>query len=275
MSHDPLFGWLVDFHIERNLPRALRFFREGSIRDDDGNRYRLDGENERYYGAIIISDGENIADRLVRIEVIHSDAIDGYTAIPTREAFMGYLGENLNRDGSFVYDSVNRGITRVAKVNNEPKALNERLKGSDLRFDRRLPPDFIAEDGSIEVKRTNLGLKTQLAAELTYAFPDMRIYQIKRTPYGGLGMGKVTQFSGQGLLQEFFFRAVPEKEGYSILGIHRQYEPHEDGIRQAGGDRIMGEYASMPYTPDMTKRPGLADRVRMLFRPAIPYAATL
>jgi len=99
-----------------------------------------------------------------------------------------------------------------------------------------LPRDFIAVETDSLLNERNLGTKTRLAIKLPQAYDRTKAFQIKRTAYGLLGIGKVTQFGPQGLEQEFFFRYEPRSEGpfvdaeAGIVGIHRQYERQEQGL---------------------------------------------
>ena len=91
-----------------------------------------------------------------------------------------------------------------------------------------VPSNFLSSDGSVSPKQ--MGVKTRLAIKMPLAYSNTHAYQIKRTPYENTGIGKVTHFGPEGLVEEFFFRYAPEHRGsfinakHKIIGVYRRWK---------------------------------------------------
>lgn len=224
MTQD-IFNWLVKYHCDKNLEKCLPFIENGRVRSPDSSNLRegLD-ENEIYPGVLVVCNGDTLLETLMKDEIVDPNDIDGFVEVKGWQDFIKYLGSRENNDGAYIFDSKNSRITRAYELNNHPKTLKGRY-----RLEEMVPGDFCSADGSVS-PRSNLGTKTRLAIKLPQAYPNITTFQIKRTPYGDFGMGKVTYFDKDGLRKEFFLTSHEE-------GIYRSYERMEpDGRMEKVGE---------------------------------------
>ncbi len=226
MVMEELFGWLVEYH-ERNLEECLPFIKAGRIRTPRGKTLEEGVENEYYSGLLIIANGDTLMDRLKINGVIIGEPERPFE-FGTKERLFSYLDRQKASDGAYVLDGVNKRISHVSEFNNHPDSLPEGRHLADL-----LPMDFVEHRGEIFDPRT-IGMKTRLASRLPQAYTNTGAYQIKRSAYGRLGMGKVTRFTADGLAEEVFFDYRPASNGPfvapGIVAVHRTYQPSSEGL---------------------------------------------
>ena len=215
MIEESLFDLLVRYHCEKNLPRCLPFIGEGQVHNPNG-RVLKEGmdQNLHYKGLLIVADGNTLFQRLYQDGLINFE-MDEFRRISNRLSFFNYLGTQPNRDGTYIYDGVQKKMTRVFALHHNP---SKTPKG--LRLDDFIPADFMSTDGNIPLEG-NRESKTGFAIRLTQAYDNCQAYQIKRTAYTSLGMGKVIHLNKQGLVEEFFLEYNQRTKG--IMGVYRDY----------------------------------------------------
>lgn len=228
MNND-LFSWLVEYHCRENLPQCLPYMKDGQAYPF-GRPINEGEENELYKGLIIISNGDTLVNKLSCGHVINDDPNKlRYADISGKKDLWAYVNERRNKDGAYIFDGRNGRITKAAEVNNNPSTLP---RGIDLSS--MIPADFVYSDGTQIDESEDLGTKTRLAIRTPHAYEHTNTYQIKRTAYGNTGLGKVTHFGPQGLIEEFFFRYEPASNGpfinekQGIVGVYRKYERDEN-----------------------------------------------
>nr|MBI4156159.1 hypothetical protein [Candidatus Woesearchaeota archaeon] len=209
-----IFNLLVNYHSNVNLEKVLKHIKNGRVINSEGKPHE-EGEEECewYKGLLIMANGDTLVDRLYEKKVINHKPEEFYE-VRSNEDFLRYISNQRNSDGAYIYDSKNGRIMRVAEINNNPNTLPNQFKLED-----RLPKDFVSYNG--EKSLDLIGLKTRLAVRLPAAYDHTEAFQIKRSAYTDFGMGKVTHFNGDGLLEEFFFKYDPAK---GVIGVNRRYE---------------------------------------------------
>lgn len=252
MEKPPIFDWLREYHKTRNLDACLpHISSEGAVISPFTGRPYIEGEgeNELYNGALIVSNGHTLVRDLIQDRIIEDDVIDGYHPIKDRDAFFSYLEKQKNNDGAFLYDSHEGGITRIYELGNKPQGL-ERINMLDF-----IPEDFVSFDGRVSI-RSNLGTKTRLAIKLPQAYPSIETFQIKRSPYTNLRMGKITHFTRHGLAEEFFLMSVlggdlTPREYADIMSVYRQYRRRGDKVTRYFETRdMLLQNAGRPRLPE-------------------------
>jgi hypothetical protein len=220
-----IFPLLVVYHQQVNLERCKRYI-------DKNGRILVEGQHLKegsdiktpHQGMLIIANGDTLVDRLRKGEIIF-DEPEPFTTLSDKNDFFTYLDKQIDCDGAYVFDSVNSRITRVDELNNSPRSLPRELNIYDM-----IPNDFVSSDGSIY---NSLGTKTRLAIKIPHAYPNTEAFQIKRSAYTHLGMGKVTHFDRDGLNEEFFFRTFWEDQQLTlrlIKGVYRTYSRENDKL---------------------------------------------
>jgi hypothetical protein len=219
-----LFEWLVEYHCSKNLEQCLRYVRDGKVVSPIKGKVLREGrdENEIYNGILIIANGTTLVDKLIHDGLAESANMDeSPTRIQARDDFVEYVSNQEGCDGAFIFDGTNHTMRRVYEIKN-----NTNYKAGDLLAN--LPSDFVFYNGAV-LNLANIGTKTRLAISLPHAY-DVHTFQIKRSAYTPLGIGKVTHFNKNGLAEEFFFRYDPQSQGpfvneeHKIIGVYRKYE---------------------------------------------------
>jgi hypothetical protein len=240
MDKKDLFRLLVDYHMGVNLEMCLSHIEDGRVLGTAGNALKENRDRfaQPYQGILILADGEKLAKNLIEDEVVLDEEIGGFSLVADRNAFFDYLSldENSDVDGSYVFDSANSTFVKVEELNNNPRGLHEKLRKGFSMFDW-VPGNFFSYSAT-ESKGSKVGCKTRLAIKAPHAYKNVETFQIKRSPYTSFGMGKVTHFNRQGLVEEFFFMYDPRNKGpfikpkLGIVGVYRQYEngPHQPPI---------------------------------------------
>jgi len=225
MEQNNIFDWLVKYHCERNLKECSPYIEDGVIYHPANMKKAVkEGkENKAYEGILIFKNGNTLLDRLVRDRLVNSMDISKPIDVDSIDKFLNFMSNREEEDGVFVYESARGKMMRVSKVKD--------LAEGNTPLKSKLPSDFIFYDGvkgnNLErVLRGELGTKTRLAMDITERYPDVNAYQIKRSAYTRLGMGKVTHFNSNGLVEEYFLK--PEELNL-INGVYRRYEPSAQG----------------------------------------------
>lgn len=226
-----IFNILLKYHGEKNLAKCAPYIKDGVIYSP-ANHYKpiKEGkENKEYAGITIFKNGDTLLNKLKERRYVNPKAIDEFEDISTLEKFFDFLdsknseGDDGEEDGVYIFESKNKKIARVSKI-----------YCPESPIENKIPLDFIyfnGMNGSVnpwnELYR-KLGNKTRLAIDLTHLYNDVEAYQIKRSGYTQLGMGKVTHFNKNGLSEEFFFMHNPEQNLFiypeqKIIGVYRSY----------------------------------------------------
>ncbi len=233
-SDNSLFGWLVRYRLERNLPEVLPYIQDGQVLDFKGKPLPVGRENPYTAGCLILADGQTLADRLRGDDRIILDTEEPeFLPAANYTTFERFLDQQITEDGAFVYDGRNRQMARVTEFNNKGDSLlAERIRDNAGKY---LPPDFLTYGATSPQKNVSgkLGTKTKLALVLPIFLStndwQVHAYQIKRTAYGQPGMGKVTHFGRNGLEEEFFVKYEPDSVGpfldeeARLVGVYRKY----------------------------------------------------
>jgi hypothetical protein len=239
MAIDNLFQALVEIQL-RNLDKCRPNIRNGRVHSERFRGPIPEGkENELYDGVLIVKNGNTTLDRLLKDGWIKNDVVEGFADVKNKEELGRYFDTQEGCDGAYIMDSVNDRITRVYELNNNKKTgVYDFLKASlssmlstlgwqkpiRPKLEEFVPADFVRYGNKTPVQGKDIGTKTRLAIKWPLQYGNVETYQIKRSAYTPLGMGKVTRFNKHGLAEEFFLK--PENEG--IVGVHRKYR-HEGG----------------------------------------------
>lgn len=241
MDND-LFSWLVEYHCKENLPQCLPHLKDGRAYVL-GRPIEEGEENELYKGLLIISNGDTLVSKLSNGHVINDDPAKlRYADVSDKTDLWRYINERRNKDGAYIYDGKNGRITKAAEVNNNPSSMPQGIDLSSM-----IPADFVYSEGNEIDESEDLGTKTRLAIRTPHAYENTNTHQIKRTAYGNTGLGKVTHFGPQGLIEEFFFRYAPNSKGpfidkkHGIVGVYRSYERNDDGRLVKVLEQLVGE----------------------------------
>jgi len=245
MEKGDLFWWLVDYHCQVNLKEASPYIKAGVL-DNKGGLYK-EGRDAGcpYQGVLVVANGSTLADRLVEDHVIH-DEPDEFVAVPARDHFFNYLNRQSTEDGAYIFDGSNQRITTVGELNNNPRNFPR-----DFLTYSRIPRDFVSAGGQLPLSM--IGTKTRLAIKLPCAYDNTEAFQIKRSRYGTLGMGKVTHFTKDGLEREFLFDYKPDSSGsfidpkQGIVGLLRTYQRDGAGTLYRASEEIVDSKALKDY----------------------------
>jgi len=212
MAKLDLFKAFSDHQCSYNLEKCLPYIVEGRIRSPK-NSYKPvhEGrENKEYDGITVFMNGNTLIDKLQRTGLVNPKVIGERIPISSIDDMSAFLEGSEDEDGVYVYEPAKDQLVRIAKIKDS---------GKDLYG---IPPDFVfyGSDLSIDDMQPHIGTKTRLANELVQTFPGIEAFQIKRSGYTPLGMGKVTHFTSQGLARELYFAV----EGGNVVGKQRTYE---------------------------------------------------
>ena len=248
-----IFPWLVMHHHRRNYLEICRpLIRRGEILIGDKSLTEGSDKGIPYHGFHFLVDGLNVFNTLIEEGMINDvydhnerskkirEEYDLSKPLLNFDEFSGFLmqEEGKGNDGAYIFNSKNGKVVRINEFNNNidlPEGFNliDKLPGNFV-YDIPFP-----DDNSIY---PNLGTKTRLAIKMTEAMKDKGIhaYQIKRSSYSNLGMGKVTHFNGNGLSEEFFFHSF-DHDSVLVKGVYREYERRENSSRvsQVGPGKVL------------------------------------
>lgn len=234
INSSQFFEWMVRYHTTVNLGRCLSHIEGGRVYQNGQPLEEGLTENKLYPGVIIIADGEGLIQRLKQEGVAWGVQETEHARILDEQSLSDYLDNLQNTDGAHVFDSVRGVATRARKIRDPPHLPRDFDPYNETMLSRMLPKDFVASDSSVPL--TEIGTKGVLALEIPQAYPQAHVFQIKQTAYGRLGMGKVTHFSADGLVEEFFL--APNQDplqaslnpGDSIQGVYRRYAKAGDRL---------------------------------------------
>ena len=244
-----IFEDLVKYHCTANLDACRQYFKEGQILDNEGNPLQEGSDLKTpHRGLLILRNGSTLLDKLVHNGRVHSADIDAPVKLDTEEDLYHFLKFKEENDGVYVYESQLGQMRRVSYVvPPENKAT----------IDNRLPRDFIYKAGGCDAatRRLKLGVKTRLALELTAEEgTKIQAFQIKRSSYGHLGMGKVTHINGDGLKREFYLEYRPNHTGpfvdeeQRIVGVYKNYRKENGRLEVAEEGYVHFENGEIQYT---------------------------
>ncbi len=244
-----LFDALVRFHSTYNLARTLEHIeRHGGLYGSRGEPLQEGHENHAYVGAIIVANGDTLAQRLREgSDTFEPVEISPFEPIRSEEDLFCYLLRLEQEDGADVYNGCDHAIARASELPNNLLGMN----GSSV-YDA-VPQNFVhhARASLHEGNPSRLGTKTRLAIRFPRAFENTHSYQIKHSIFGPTGehdpkMGKVTRFGPQGLEKEFFLAYDPQSPGPFILpergivGVERTYHRTPAGVLVQTGESFVG-----------------------------------
>src|SRR3989338_142641 len=277
MDKADIFPWLVEYNL-RTLDRLVH----------DSHTNRLDGEgriifqrqpikemheNELCKGFLLFVNGESLRTGITEGQVKIGDRAPVFEPFDGISDLFRIIESQLSKDGCYVADLVNEYVARTPELNNAPVSLPPGFTLLD-----KIPADFLVYNGNSlsqeavdDLHHVELGGKKRQAIRIPCAFPNTDAYQVKRTGYTPLGMGKVTHFTNKGLTEELFFQYVQMgfdvpyalegiNEDHGIIAVHRTYEMNPE----TGRVRKTGEYAVDPRS--------ITDRVSLL--PEAPLKRT-
>lgn len=260
MDNQELFFRLVERHCTVNLQKCRRFIdvqHEGiAVLSEEHMPYGQGvDECEHYPGIFIVKNGPETLQDLVRKKWILDEVIGGFQAAARGEEFLGILARDddvKNEGRAYLFDGVNQSVTQVYKFANEPSPVARRFRfdvlgmhfdvgvgrsnpyySERLRLEELLPRDFLSTDSSVALHPAVIGTKTDLGMRFPRAYPELHTLQIKRASYGDFGMGKVTHFDKEGLVEEMYIAIGEQVRGpfidaaYNLVGVHRVYRDEE------------------------------------------------
>lgn len=219
-----LFEWLVEHHCSHNLEQCIPYVRDGKVVPPVRGKPLTEGvdTDSMYKGVLIIANGNTLVDALIRDGLAERENMDpDPRKIDGKESLVEFLKEQEEEDGAFIFDGINNTLRRIFEIKN-----NTNYQAGNLLAN--IPQDFVYYDGTAP-KLSRIGTKTRLAISLPHVY-DVHTFQIKRSAYTPLGIGKVTHFDKDGLAEEFFLRYDPQSKGpfvdeeHKIIGVYRKYE---------------------------------------------------
>lgn len=218
MAEVNIFEWMVEYHCKNNLKNCIPYIKNGRVYSN-GKAVKEGEENDLYQGVLIVANGNTLLRKLIDKKLILPEDMGESFKINGIDDFFKCIDRQKNKDGAFIYDSIDKKMINAYSINN-----NTGIADTPKFFANMFPKDFVYSD-SRGVQRKDIGTKTKLAVELPLIYDNINTYQIKRTGYTNLGIGKVTHFDKDGLKKEFFFRcgSHPIGEGYKIMGVNKEY----------------------------------------------------
>ncbi len=221
MNEEELFGLLVRYHIEHNLPRFLPTIEDGRsslVEDSDIGYDEAAPRGVKRF--LLIANGDTLASRLRETGVILDRRSPEFHEVGDEDALYSFF-DNLKGDGAYILNKEKGRIARVHHLKNDfgdAESLDYLLEmpREMLTYDERLPSE-------------EAGCKTRLAAKLPHAYDGVDAYQIKATVHSPLGLGIVTHF-GRGYLETFTLEhakgsgAPMIDEEKQITGVYRRYD---------------------------------------------------
>jgi hypothetical protein len=261
-NNQDIFANLVKYHYLVNLPKCIPHIKNGQICDLDGIPLiegDAKGESPYYGGCIIIADGDRLAKKLLDDNYIF-DEPDEFVPVTNNKDFFVYLYDTIGSDGAYISNGDNKTMSKIIEFNNSIG----NLTNYQTLLEKSIPHDFIYESGVINVKK--LGTKTRLAIKIpkSLGYNNVHTYQIKRSSFGYLRMGKVTHFGKDGLMEEFYFKYAPYedvpyvRDDHPIAGIYKSYESNDKGLQLINAEPIYFKTHSRFKLEDLVEKPELS-----------------
>ena len=179
-----LFSWIVDYHIAKNVPICLKQRQSGQTLPEGT-------EFDKQDGFLIIENGPQTIDQLVKDELIDREAIQATRTVNNRDNLHTYLHEFGSKDGVHVLDKDHEEMSWVVIFGNKYA-----LKPAA----HLLPPHF---SGKEKLTEGELGNRTRLAFYLPRALPQVDTYLVRHTTVNGIGTA--SHFNAQGLAERVYF----------------------------------------------------------------------
>lgn len=213
-----MFGWLVNKHYE-NLRECSPYIIDGTVcaPENKGSPVPEGIEDNTYKGIVIFKNGKTLCNDLVNKGFLNQMNLAEPKDVSSSYKLAKFLRNRPDKDGAYILESATGNMMRASKIKNS----------DDVQYSRLVPKDFIFCSGVPEgidferFLRLELGNKTMLAMDLTQKFKNVEAFQIKRSAYGKLRMGKVTHFDCQGLIEEVFFDPYEDED--MIFEYYRNY----------------------------------------------------
>lgn len=254
-----IFEDLVKYHCTANLAACRPYIKEGQILDNESKPLQEGSDLKTpHEGLLILRNGSTLLDKLVNSGRVHTADIDTPVKLSTEEDFYHFLNFREENDGVYVYESRLGQMRRIGYV----------VPPNGASIDDSLPRDFVYQEGSnAATQRLKLGTKTRIALELTAEEgAKIQAFQIKRSSYGHLGMGKVTHINEQGLAREFYLEYQPDHTGpfidqeQGIVGIYKTYRKENDCLELAEEGYVHFEDEEIRYTKKKLKPSRVVER---------------
>jgi len=250
--------WLLKFQVENNLEESFRKSSrtnglEEVITGDDGRSLRENTETPYHPGLLFLANGVASLNKLIKKRWVPYDReedISEFDNVKDYRDFAEYIKRVTESGGegtAYAFNAEHQKITAVPEFTNSPESpfynritrkVNQMLGRKNESLVDAVPGDFLSLKKEIPVSGNRLGTKTGIAIRLSRDNSDVHAYQVRRTVYGELGLGKVTWFDQDGLREEIYLDRKANALAYidperKIVAIHRSYrdmkgEPFRD-----------------------------------------------
>lgn len=256
-----IFEDLIKYHCTTNLAACRPYIKDGQILDNESKPLQEGSDLKTpHEGLLILRNGSTLLDKLVNSGRVHTADIDAPVKLNTEEDFYDFLTFREENDGVYVYESQLNQMRRVGYI----------VPPNGASIDDSLPSDFVYQAGcDSATQRLKLGTKTRIALELTAEEgAKIQAFQIKRSSFGHLGMGKVTHINEQGLAREFYLEHQPDYTGHfideeqGIVGIYKTYRKENGPLELAEEGYVHFEDGEIQYIKKKTKTSRLAEEKR-------------
>ncbi len=230
---DPVFEWLVRYHVERNLllfTRGMVNGRSPLVQESDIGFD--DAVPQGCKRMLIIANGDTLVDRLRESGTVLDMERPIFAAVRDYDLFAEYF-DGSRGDGAYVLNKRDSQLGRVHELANDVP-----LPEGFATLMSQVPLVLLSLNESVAL--TELGCKTRLAVKLPFRkFADgeqphsIDTYQIKATVHSLVGPGPVTHFNREGC-EVFHFQYDLAHQGefinpeQRIVGVYRKYR-HEEG----------------------------------------------
>ena len=239
---DKVFRWLVKYHAEINFNRWINYARindagTGLVSKSGFDLVEGEGENKYVKGHLILATGTDIVDRLKSSGLVSDKSLtdSGHIIVGTPKIkkidkwennlesskdFLNYVERQLSPDASYILDVRKNRIIKFHEFDN--------TLWTPHHLGYYVPKDFISTKKFISIDNEASATKTKNAIRVA-VFYGLNTYQLKATPFGNTGTGKVTHFDLNGLVKEFFLLYHPKSNGpfidnnLKIVGVLRKY----------------------------------------------------
>jgi hypothetical protein len=227
MTNDILFDKMIGYHVNENLMPFIKNNPDYASPKKIISALEKEGSDEgvTQKGFLVIANGSTLVDRIKEGDFITDSDPPEKHEVPTLDLLISFIKNNIGEDGAFLYDGENKEIRQVQGYENN-NSLIRKIRAQKIETSI-IPPNFIYHKADALTSKAlkKIGRKTDLAMFLPIAYSnehsDVGAFQIKRSRFGPLGLGKVTYFKSDGLHKEFYFDL--DNKG-NIIGVTREYE---------------------------------------------------